>query len=90
MSTTAAPILPIVHMNGTSREALVQCRADAIDKLHMAGIALALMGPNGRDHYPEPGLMDKAVQQHDRRINALKALIAEIEAEMVAIDRSGR
>jgi hypothetical protein len=78
-------ILPIVHLNGTSANDLVDQRATAIDALHAAGDALAKMAPNGRDYYPVPGLMPQAVDQHERRMNSLKALIHEIEMEMLAV-----
>lgn len=76
------PVLPIVHLNGTSKETLVSLRAVAIDALHAASQHLAAMAPNGRDYYPVPGLMEKAQVQHDRRMSALRGLIDEIEVEM--------
>jgi hypothetical protein len=81
------PVLPIVHLNGTTRTELVELRANCVDSLREAGRMLAAMAPNGRDYYPEPGRMDRAVEQHDRRMNALRELINEIEAEMLAVDR---
>ena len=79
-------VIPIVHMNGTSREALKDERANVIDALVEAGKHLARMAPNGRDYYLEKGLMDKAVAQQERRMNTLKSLITELEAELEAID----
>lgn len=79
------PVLPIVHLNGTSKETLVSLRAVAIDALHAAGQHLAAMAPNGRDYYPVDGLMAQAQAQHDRRMATLHALIDEIENEMLLI-----
>ena len=83
-------ILPIVHLNGTSRESLLEDREKLYTALREADRALAQAGPNGRDFYPEPGLMEKAVAQHRRRQATLAGLIAEIEAEAIAIDQLNR
>lgn len=79
-------ILPIIHLNGTSAAELLDQRGETIEAIHAAGRALAAMGPNGRDYYPQPGLMDKAVAQHARRLKILKELADEIESEMMAIE----
>ena len=82
----ADPILPIVHLNGTSRAALIDQRVEAgravreaLDKLHE-------MAPNGRDYFLKPGLFEQARAQHERRAAALRALFNEIEAEYLALD----
>lgn len=55
-------IAPLVHLNGTSKQELIEQRANAIDALTEAGRQLAFAGPNGRDYYPEPGLMQEQVR----------------------------
>lgn len=83
----ATIVLPIVHLNGTSAQELIEQRCEMINALHDAGKALARMAPNGRDYYPKPGLMDQAVKQHDRRMKTLKELIEEIDHEVTVLDR---
>lgn len=82
-------ILPIVHLNGTSREELIRLRCEAGQKIREALAALAEMAPNGRDYYPEPGRFEKARAQHDLRAAALRHLYDEIEAEYLALDEEG-
>ncbi len=88
MNTSISPntiILPIVHMNGTSRQELLQLRKDLYRAIGQAQHALAEMSPNGRDYYPEKGRLQKAIDQHARRHNMLHDLKAEIlmEAELL-------
>lgn len=42
-------VLPIVHLNGTSREQLMEERLNARDALQEALRALCRAAPNGRD-----------------------------------------
>lgn len=79
-------IAPIVHLNGTSKESLLEARQEVYDALNEAYRALREIAPNGRDYYVKPGLMEKAVEQHRRRQQVLDDLMKEIEAEMEAID----
>lgn len=85
----ATPILPIVHRNGTSRDALIAERAEAGRAVRAALIALGEMAPNARDYYPEPGLFERARAQHDARVAALRAVYDGIEAEAIALDEGG-
>ena len=82
------PIMtPTIHINGTSREALLAGVVNAMDALHAAEIALAGAYPNGRDYYPQgPGAIGEATAQHVARqqaINRVRAELAEI-AEAIA------
>jgi len=80
------PVLPIIHMNGTAREELLALRQNAAHAIGQAQEALALMGPNARDYYVEPGRLEKAIAQHSRRVQALRDLYDEIVAEYQAIE----
>ena len=80
-----ATVLPIVHMNGTSREDLVSQRCEALTAIRDAMGSLARMTPNGRDYYPVDGLLQEAQEQHQRRYLLLRGLADEIEAEAMAI-----
>ena len=76
------PVLPVVHLNGTSREALIAMRLRAGSAVAKALDAMAEeMAPNGRDYYPAPGRLAAAEAQHRRRVAVLKDLLAEIQAE---------
>lgn len=79
-------IAPIIHLNGTSAERLKDALSNAYDKLYEASEALRECGPNGRDYYLKPGLMEKAIEQHRGRQHAIRDVMAGIEAEMDAID----
>jgi len=80
-----APILPILHLNGTSRKELIQVRRDAAYAVHNAIDSLCAMSPNGRDYYPVRGLFDQAADQHARRLAMLDGIYNEIVAEVMAL-----
>lgn len=80
---------PIIHLNGTPKQMLLDQLNNAYRKIDEAIYALRRAAPNGRDYYPEPGRMDWAVEQHDRRMRALCDLLSEIECEIQMIDDCG-
>ncbi len=77
---------PIVHLNGTSPERLIDALSDAYDAVNTAIDKLRECAPNGRDYYPEPGRMEKAIDQHRVRGEYLKAVLDSIQAEIISID----
>ena len=79
------PIIPIIHQNGTHPDRLVEALSDFHDGLYQLCDLLGSISPNGRDYYPQPGLMDAAVAQHQRRSKVLTDLAAEIVAEIEGI-----
>lgn len=48
-------IVPTVHLNGTSREALIEELQDAISALDIARGAMRSAWPNPRDYYVQQG-----------------------------------
>ena len=78
-------IAPIIHLNGTSAEHLLNHLFDAYNGLQDAYERLKLCAPNGRDFYPEPGRMDKAEAQHRRRLQTVHDLMNELEREIELI-----
>jgi cell division protein FtsB len=42
--------------------------------------------PNGRDYYVEPGLLQKAEEQHRRRLQVIHDLREELETEVQQLD----
>jgi len=80
------PIIPFVHMNGTSLNELLALRENFYSALDAAYTALKQMAPNGRDFYPDPGRMERALEQHRRRQQAIQDLQKEIELECELIN----
>ena len=78
---------PIVHLNGTSKQDLLDARYRAIDALEAAGCTLAQAAPNGRDYYPDgPEAVERATAQHHERMKALKSIIDALHEECRAIE----
>lgn len=72
--------VPTIHMNGTSKNALLEQYCDAITALHDAGRKLAAAAPNGRDYYVQGGdAIRRAMDQHDARMRKLREIINELE-----------
>ena len=87
-------VAPTVHLNGTSKQALLDAYCDAIDKLHEAGHALAQAAPNGRDYYTQAPIegvpaFTLAQTQHESRMNKLRAIIGELEQIGEAVSDQG-
>ena len=80
-------VTPIIHMNGTSKRALIDQLCTAYRAVQDAMDALRQASPNGRDFYPEPGRLQKAEAQHRARQERLQAVLESLEAEAEAIDR---
>lgn len=82
-------IVPIIHLNGTSKQMLLDDLENAYYALNKAYAAIKETGPNGRDYYPVPGLMEKAVEQHMQRLKAVDAVKDSIAEQMTAISNQG-
>ena len=78
-------VLPIIHLNGTSREALLNALESAYGAITEAMDKLCECAPNGRDYYPAPGRMELALAQHRLRGEHLKAVRDSIQAEVDGI-----
>lgn len=91
MATTTKPevIYPIVHLNGTGKDQLIENLCKVRDMLEEAKRDLKQAAPNGRDYYTVPGRMDLAVEQHMRRMKAIDNLVDNIDSEIIAIDEQG-
>lgn len=84
-------IAPIIHLNGTSKERLLDALGEAYNAIKVTAYdALRETAPNGRDYYLQPGLLEKATAQHLRRLAVLDELAAEIERQMELIYAQGR
>jgi hypothetical protein len=72
-------IFPTVHLNGTSKEALIDDLTRAYTALTSALTALALAEPNGRDYYPQgPDALKTAQAEHKFRLQRVEDVRKEI------------
>lgn len=83
--TTETVVAPIIHLNGTSAERLVEALSNTYSALFDAYDKLRQCAPNGRDYYQEPGRMQLAEAQHTRRQHLIWNLMDELEREMELI-----
>jgi len=80
-------LIPTIHLNGTSKEALLTSLCDAIDAVHVASHKLAAACPNSRDYYPQGSdAIGSALSEHDARMDKLKSVVFELEQIALAID----
>jgi hypothetical protein len=80
-------MLPTIHLNGTSKERLIEDLCEASHALDSAFEALKRTAPNGRDYYPQgPAALSMAEDEHTDRLRRLDAIKNEIDALTVAID----
>ena len=87
MSTSDLKV-PTIHLNGTSKDALIESYCEAIDALHEAGRKIAAAYPNARDYYVQgPDAACAAMRQHELRLEKLKSIVTELETMVQAIDR---
>ena len=72
---------PLVHLNGTSREALTTANIDASSAIRGAIRVLEAAEPNARDYYPlGPDAWTAARAEHVSRIERLRDVLAEVYA----------
>lgn len=82
-TTTNDLAIPTVHMNGTSKDDLLQQLMDAASALRSARELMQKAAPNGRDYYVQNDTaLRTAIQQHTDRLMKLDALVAEYEEIM--------
>jgi hypothetical protein len=86
-------IFPTLHLNGTSKGALLDDYCDVSHALNAAMEKMINNGPNGRDYYPQSEqAFSVALQEHMDRIAKIHAVKAEIDkiAEYIADAEGGR
>ena len=80
--------LPTIHLNGTSKERLIEDLCHASHALDAAYDALRQTAPNGRDYYPQgPDALAKATDEHHRRLGRLDEIKKEVDELTLAVDR---
>ena len=80
-------IFPTIHLNGTSKQQLLDDYCDVSHALNAAIEKMIENGPNGRDYYPAGDqAFPQAIKEHYDRIEKLHAVKAEIDqiAEHIA------
>lgn len=75
---TADIVKPIVCLNGSGRDALIQEQLEAIDGIDHALEALADAAPHARDFQLKPELYSLARTQHEHRVEAISKVKAEL------------
>jgi hypothetical protein len=71
--------LPTVHLNGTSRDTLLEGYIAALDALRLATEALQASAPNARDYYVQAGdTFCMAQNQHFVRLARLRETLDEM------------
>ena len=71
---------PMVHLNGTSREALLEGYIDCVNAVRHAIEVVQKNAPNARDYdyYFVPGTWAAALAQHETRLAKLESVLAEL------------
>lgn len=73
-------MIPTIHINGTSRERLLEALVNANDALIRAQMAVAETAPNARDYYPQgPDAIRHADREHLARMQKLIDVRQELE-----------
>lgn len=81
-------ILPVVNMNGTSREELIEQRRHQLDWLRAALGAFRNAVPHARDWQTDPQRgYTKAREIHARRVTLLNKIKNEIEEEAFLLSK---
>ena len=87
MASNKDLIAPTVHLNGTSKQGLMDGLDKAYVAIHAAMEALAMSAPNGRDYYVQDGdALAPALEQHFDRMGRLKSVYDELADLMTLID----
>jgi hypothetical protein len=81
MARSETLVKPIIHSNGTSREALLDGACEVGRALRGALGALTKHAPNQRDYYPDPSRWPLALAMYERRVKTVKALYDEMQCE---------
>lgn len=86
MSVTA----PVVHLNGTSRQQLVDDYTEAASYARSLLEKLGDTSPNMRDYYPiGKEAYDKAFAEHSARVNRVRGVLEELEQLLEAVVTQG-
>jgi len=83
--------LPLIHLNGTSRESLLDDACTACDAVRAAITALKDTAPNDRDYYPlVPDALRRAQDEYNSRAERLGSVLRELEELAMGIANAGK
>lgn len=82
---TDALMRPIISINGTSPDALIQQRIDARESLRAVMARMDALAPNGRDYIGQHDAYQRDLAIYRRRFATLDALYNELGDEALAI-----
>lgn len=83
-------MVPTVHLNGTSRGALLEETSACASAVSEAIRVLQASGPHGRDYYTQGDYaIQRAIAEHSLRIGKLKDVYAELTELYNAIYAQG-
>lgn len=87
MTDQIKPTLPMIHLGGTSKQALLDGYCN-VGRAIMAAMTLAgETVPNGRDYSKSsPGTFENACREHEARLTALRAVYDQYAAIVNGID----
>lgn len=78
--------IPTVHLNGTSKDQLLEQLTTALTALRVAAEAVAAAAPNARDFYVQDGgAISEATAQHRDRLAKLNHVYTELEQIALAV-----
>lgn len=77
---------PIVNINGTSKEELIQQRSKAMLAVRQAMEVLSQLRPHGRDYCGDSQRYNADVQVHVLRFRALQDIHNDLEQEALTIE----
>lgn len=79
--------LPLVHINGTSRQGLIEPLSEACDAVTKAIEKVEAAAPNQRDYYPlGDAAWAMARDQHAARLDALSGVLRDLCAIVFGIE----
>jgi len=84
-------VVPLVHLNGTGKDELVEQITHAVHGAQAFLDALAKMSPHGRDYYPlGDDALPKAVDQHRSRMARVESIVDELGDLYLKVDDQER
>jgi hypothetical protein len=76
---------PIINLNGTSPEALIDARLGALSAGRAMMNALGFIAPNGRDYIGRPDAYKRDLAIYSARRVAIATILDDLEQEALAI-----
>jgi hypothetical protein len=78
---------PTIHLNGTSKEVLMEQVLDALNGLRGALNAMEAAAPNARDYYPQlDRAFERARKEHEERCMRVRKVMEEYGLMLDTID----